>query len=456
MSEAGRANQRPISEAGRANRPAPSGPGAATPPVGRGRVTAWALWDCGATGVNAIVATFGFNVYLTSMVGKGLPGPTSPESWLGRAVFVAGLVVAVLAPVTGVLVDAAHRRRIVLIILTGVVVVLTASMALIRPDYHYLWAGLALLAATAACLDLATVPYNAMLRQLSTPTTSGRVSGFGLAAGFFGSVLVLLVVYLGFKAGSGDTLGFLGISNTDGKPDRYAVLVAAAWFAVFALPLLVSVKSPPSDGAPAVGITGAYRRLWTEVVEEWRRDRNVVYYLVASAIFRDGLTGISLFGPVLGVSVYGLAPGSVPLFGACAFTIAALGAVAGGLLDDRVGSKPVIVTSLAAMVAVGLALISLTGTTAFWVCGLLLCLFVGPTQSAARNLMLRISAEGKEGVAFGLFTTTGRAAHTLSPWLFFMFIDIFGSNRAGLGGLCTVLLVGLLAMLAVKVPARRS
>ena len=30
-------------------------------------------------------------------------------------------------------------------------------------------AGLVLLAATAACSDLARVPYNAMLRQLSTP-----------------------------------------------------------------------------------------------------------------------------------------------------------------------------------------------------------------------------------------------------------------------------------------------
>ena len=34
-----------------------------------------------------------------------------------------------------------------------------------------------------------------------------------------------------------------------------------------------------------------------------------------------------------------------------------------------------------------------------WVCGLLLCLFIGPTLSAARTLMLRMSAEGKESVA---------------------------------------------------------
>src|SRR6476661_49378 len=54
--------------------------------------------------------------------------------------------------------------------------VLTSAMSLIRDDYHYLWPGLALLACAAACTELATVPYNAMLRQLSTPQNSGRVS----------------------------------------------------------------------------------------------------------------------------------------------------------------------------------------------------------------------------------------------------------------------------------------
>jgi UMF1 family MFS transporter len=69
--------------------------------------------------------------------------------------------------------------------------------------------------------------------------------------------------------------------------------------------------------------------------------------------------------------------------------------------------------------------------------------------------MLRLSAEGKEGTAFGLYTTTGRAASFLAPWMFSTFIDLFGTNRAGMGGLCVVLGAGLAAMLAVCV-ARAS
>ena len=72
----------------------------------RSRVVAWALWDCGATGVNAVVVTFVFSVYLTEQVGAGLPGPTTPASWLGRVLAIAGLFVAVLAPATGIWVGA--------------------------------------------------------------------------------------------------------------------------------------------------------------------------------------------------------------------------------------------------------------------------------------------------------------------------------------------------------------
>jgi MFS transporter, UMF1 family len=425
--------------------------------VARSRVLAWALWDCGSTGVNAIVVTFVFSVYLTRTVGDDLPGGTTPASWLGRALALAGLVVALLAPVTGIWVNAPWRRRRALALLTGIVVLLTSAMSLIRDDYHYLWPGLALLACAAACSDLATVPYNAMLRQLSTPQTSGRISGFGWGMGYLGSVVLLLVVYLGFISGNGDTHGLLDLPTKDGQNVRAAMLLTAAWFTLFALPLLLTAHTPTPDREErrkAVGFFSAYRELWAEVVSEWRRDRNVVYYLLASAVFRDGLAGVFAFGAVLGVNAYGISEADVLLFGVSASVIAAIGAVLGGLLDDRVGSKPVIVGSLTALIAVGLTLLTLSGSLAFWICGLLLCLFVGPTQSSARTLMLRISADGKEGAAFGLYTTTGRAVSFMAPWLFSAFIDAFGTVRAGMGGLCVVLTAGLLAMLAVRAPGR--
>ena len=140
------------------------------------------------------------------------------------------------------------------------------------------------------------------------------------------------------------------------------------------------------------------------------------------------------------------------IFGVAASVVAAVGAVLGGLVDHRIGSKPVIVGSLAAIISMALTLVTLSGPRAFWVCGLLLCLFIGPSQSSSRALLLRMAPQGKEGVAFGLYTMTGRAVAFIAPWLFSVFVDTFGAVRAGLGGICLVLAVGLLAMLAVRVP----
>ncbi len=435
-----------------------SQPGSGSATVARSRVAAWALWDCGSTGLNAIVATFVFSVYLTNSVGAGLPGPTTPASWLGRAAAIAGLTVALLAPVVGVWVEAPHRRQVVLTVLTGVVVALTCSMFFIRDRPSYLWAGLVLLGATAACGDLASVPYNAMLRQLSTRETVGRISGLGWASGYLGSVMLLLLVYTGFISGSGSgpdaVRGLLQVPVHDGLYVRESMLVAAGWLAVLALPLLLVAHGLPDSEEvhrPTSMLSG-YRKLWTEISAEWRRDRNLVYFLGASALFRDGLAATFAFGAVLGVNVYGLSQGDVLVFGVAACVVAAVGAVLGGFVDHRIGPKPVIVGSLIAIVAAALTLMMLSGSRAFWVCGLLLCLFIGPSQSSARALLLRMAKDGREGVAFGLYTMTGRAVAFLAPWMFSVFVDGFGAVRAGLGGICLVLVAGLVAMLMVRVP----
>jgi MFS transporter, UMF1 family len=410
--------------------------------MSRLRVLAWALWDCGSTGTSAIVVTFVFSVYLTRTVGDDLPGVTSPASLLGWALFFSGVTVALLAPVIGVWVDAPRHRRQTLGALSAMVVLLTASMSLIRDDASYLLAGLLLLGFTAACNDLASVPYNAMLRQLTTPETSGRVSGFGWAAGYVGSMALLIIVYAGFI-------------NRDTPNVPAAMLVTAAWMAVFSLPVLIA-PPPPADLEPqprsVAGVFGAYRKLWSDLVGEWRRDRNVVYYLLASAVFRDGLAGVFTFGAVLGVNVYGVSEANVLLFGVAANVVAAAGAMLGGLVDDRVGSKAVILTSLASMIAIGLTMMALSGAVAFWTCGLLLSLFIGPTQASARTLLLRMTSHGKEGVAFGLYTMTGRAVAPVAPFMFSTFVAVFGADRAGIGGLMLVLAVGFIAMLAVRAP----
>ena len=427
----------------------PQGPAAGlAPATRRGPVLAWSLWDWGSASFNAVIVTFIFSVYLTDAVGDDVPGPFTASTWLAIAIAVASLVLAVLAPVIGQRSDAGGRRKRSLALLTLAVVVVTAALFLVRDDYHYLWLGLVLIAVGTVLFELAQVPYFAMIRQVSTPETVGRVSGLGWGFGYLGGIVLLLICFFGFVTGDG---GLLGIPTDDGMNIRLIALLSAAWFLVFALPVLFVVPELPASASPvpAAGFLQSYRILGRELRSMWQHDRQTLMFLGASALFRDGLAGVFTFGAVIAVSVYDIATDDVILFGVAANVIAAAGAILAGRFDDRVGPRAVIVVSLVAMIVAGTVLLFVSGPTMFWVFGLMLCVFVGPAQSASRTYLVRLTPVGKEGQHFGLYAMTGRAVSFLSPALFALAVVIGGGDRWGIIGIMVVLLAGLLALLAV-------
>jgi len=420
----------------------------------RGQVISWGLWDWGSAAYNAVILTFVFSVYLTDSVGADLPGSISANSYLAWSIGIAGLFIALLAPVTGQRADAGGHRKLSLGFWTGLVVVATAGLFFVKDEYSYLWLGLVLLSLGSIFFEFASVSYNAMLRQVSTPANIGRVSGFGWAMGYFGGIVLLLLVYVGFVTGDGDTRGALGISTADGLNIRMIALVAAVWFAIFAIPVLLKV--PETPGLPKekrLGFFASYKKLFADLKELYRTDRHTVYFLGASALFRDGLAAIFTFGAVLAVTVYDINEADVLIFGVAANVASALGAIVGGRLDDRVGPKAVIMGSLIGMLISGGILAFLSGPTSFWIFGLALTLFVGPAQSSSRTYLARLTPPGREGQMFGLYATTGRAVSFLAPSLVGFFTFAFDSDRAGIIGILLVLAAGTIALAGVRPPA---
>jgi UMF1 family MFS transporter len=414
----------------------------------RSAVIAWSLWDWGSAAFNAVIVTFVFSVYLTDGVGDDLPGPVSASSYLGWAIGAGSLVIALLAPVMGQRSDASGHRKRSLALLTISVVAVTALMFFVEEDYHFLWLGLVLIAVGSVLFELAQVPYFSMLRQVSTPETVGRVSGFGWAFGYLGGIVLLIIVYVGLISGDG---GLLGVSTDNGLNIRWVAVVAAVWFLAFSLPVLFFVPELPVGASPVpnVGLAESYRVLFAELRTMWRDDRSTVWFLIASALYRDGLAGVFTFGAVIAVSVYGFTDDSVIPFGIAANVAAAGGALVAGRLDDTLGPRRVIVVSLVSMLGAGMVLLVVDGMAGFWVFGLVLCLFVGPAQSASRTYLVRLTPPGKEGQHFGLYAMTGRAASFLAPTLFGLFAFVLGGDRWGILGIMLVILAGLIALLRV-------
>ncbi|WP_460773246.1 MFS transporter [Microbacterium sp. GXF7504] len=418
----------------------------------RGPVIAWGLWDWGSAAFNAVATTFVFTVYLTS---SSFGSETETSAALSWALAGAGVIVLLIAPITGQRSDASSHRKRWLAIHTGVVVACLALMTLVRPDPAFLWFGLALLAVGTVFFELASVNYNAMLTQISSPRSFGKVSGFGWGMGYIGGIVLLLIVYFGFI---NPEVGLFGVTGEDGMAVRVSMGVAALWFALSALPVLFAVpeNTPLYRESERRGLIGAYRELFATIRRLWQESRNTVYFLLASAIFRDGLTGVFTFGGVLAAGTFGFSAGEVIIFAIAANVVAGLATMLSGTLDDRFGPKPLIIVSLVGLVLSGgcVFLFHDAGQMMFWIFGLILCLFVGPAQSASRTFLARLIPAGHEGEVFGLYATTGRAAVFLAPTAFGLFVTIGGAQYWGILGIVAVLLIGLLLLIPVRAAKR--
>ena len=412
---------------------------------------AWALWDWGSSSWNAVIVSFVFGPYVVrGVVGDARPGGFTANTWLGISTAVAGLLIALVAPVTGQRSDAGGHRRRNLPVWSALVFLVMLAMFGVRDEPSYLWLALVLLAAGGIFNEFAGVSYNAMLPQVSTPATIGRVSGFGWSMGYFGGIFLLLICYFGFIE---PEVGWFGVDER--RRPRHPRGRRLLGRLVPGLRLGRLLRRPRGAARPGPA-PGRHRSTPTGCSSAtcaalWRRDRNAVRFLIASALYRDGLAAVFSFGAILAVSVYGMAQSTVLVFGVAANVVAALGALVLGRVEDVVGPKRIIMISLVGLIVSCVVLLFVRGTTLFWVFGLALCLWVGPAQASSRSFLARIAPKGREGEMFGLYTTTGRAASFLAPALFALFSALF-SDRVGIVGIALVLAAGALAMTRVTPP----
>ncbi|MET1021294.1 MAG: MFS transporter [Arthrobacter sp.] len=432
----------------------------------KGRILAWAAWDWGSAAFNAVMTTFVFTVYLTS---NAFGGEDQASAVLGGALAIAGAAIALLAPVTGQRSDTGGRRKLWLGVNTAAVALLTALCFFVFPRPEFLLLGVTLIALANVFFEFAGVNYNAMLTQISTPQNIGKVSGFGWGMGYLGGIVALLAVLQLFVQPSFE---WFGAATADGLNIRLVAVFSALWFFIFALPVMFAVPElPRSRQGASLGFLASYGLLVRRIKAIYRTSPHTIYFLLASAVFRDGLAAVFTFGGIIAAGTFGFELKEVIFFAIFGNVVAAAGAILGGFLDDRIGPKAVIIGSLTGLLIAGTAILVLgnethsffgmewAGSTTFWIFGLFLCLFVGPAQSSSRAYLARLAPHGESGELFGLYATTGRAVSFLAPALFTLCITVAAplvepgeAQRWGILGIMVVLLAGLLLLLPVKDP----
>jgi UMF1 family MFS transporter len=189
--------------------------------------------------------------------------------------------------------------------------------------------------------------------------------------------------------------------------------------------------------------------------------------MIAAAFYRDGLAAVFTFGAVIAAQAFDFTQSSVIMFGIVANVVSGLFTFLSGHLEDRIGPLKIIKFSLSGMIGASLAVFLLAGygQMAFWISGLILVIFVGPTQSSSRTYLLSLVPKGKEGEIFGLYATTGRTVSFLAPLGFSLFI-LWGSlltqrpesqtQHWGILGIVVILSLGLFLLLKLVKDPRAS
>ena len=413
----------------------------------------WALWDWAQQPYPTLMQTFIFPVYLAGAVASK---DQNPDVALGWATAIAGVLLALTAPVIGRRSDEAGRRKLWLMINTYGLVVISALSFYVEPRPEFFIFGLVLYGAGSIVQETAFINYYAMLSQVSTPKTIGRISGYAWGFGYAGGIILLLVSLVGFIL---PDVPWFGIPTDNSLAVRSVFLFAAIWIAIFSIPLMVRVPETERKSTyKRQGIITSYKETIREIGTLRKQAPQTFKFLISSAIYRDGLAGVFTFGAVLGTLAFGFNQTSIIFFGIAANIIAGIGAAIGGRLDDVIGSRAIIIASLIGLIISGTCVFVFAGNgaSAYWIFGLALCLFVGPAQASSRTFVSRFAPKGREGEVFGLYQFTGRAVSFLSGTMWSLsiaFAGIIGVTTGatvwGIWGIILILAVGLFLLLRV-------
>src|SRR5699024_5794119 len=186
---------------------------------------------------------------------------------------------------------------------------------------------------------------------------------------YIGGIVLLGIILVGFVF---PDVGWFGATANDGWNIRIAMIVSAAWFGLFAIPTFFAVPEiAPDPEAQTRSVIGAYADLFRQLHRLWKESRNVLLFLIASAVFRDGLAGVFAFAGVIAARSCGFESDTVIIFAIAANVVAGLATISLGFVEHRVGPKNIMVGSIVCMVLAGMLIFMLNplGAWVFWVFG---------------------------------------------------------------------------------------
>jgi UMF1 family MFS transporter len=386
------------------------------PPVARREILAWAMFDFANSSYTTVVVTFVFSAVFAQIIAAG----PAADLWWGRATMISNGIVFLLSPLVGAIADESGRKKAFLFASYLVCIAGTAALWVIEPGEVAL--AIALFVVSNIAFSFGENFAGAFLPEISTPSTVGRISGFGWGLGYFGGLASLACVYPLVAAGGIELANFSNL--------RLAWPVTALFFLVAGLPtfLVLRERAPRRSEPFSYYVRNGFGRV-AQTFRLARQFRELMRFLAVFLVYNTGVTAVIAFSGIYAVRTFGFTTGELFLLGVGLQIPAALGAFVFGLLQDRVGARRSLQVVLVIWMLVTAFAAAAPTKTGFWIAAMGAGLGIGSVQAASRALVGLFSPVDKSGEFFGLWGLAGKASYAVGPALFGLVSTLAGSQR---------------------------
>ena len=401
----------------------------------------WALYDWGNSAFATTVMAGFFPTFFRQFWSSGVDGSLTTYR-LGMANAIAGLVVALLAPLLGAMADRGGYRKRMLLAFSLLGIATTLALYFVGQGQWVLAASLFALGTLG--FNGGIVFYDALLLDVAPARDLDRVSALGYAMGYLGGgLLFALNVLMVVKP------GLFGLSGP-AEAVRWSFVTVAVWWTVFLLPLMFYVResSPTGTGSGESAWTAGWREL-AATARQLRAHRVLLQFLIAYWLYIDGVNTI------IKMAVdYGMALGleSSDLLGALLLTqfVAFPSALVFGRLGERFGARRSLLLGLAVYAGVTIWAYFLSSALEFYAMAVVVGLVQGGVQSLSRSLFGRLVPAGKSAEFFGFYNMVGKFGTVLGPALMGLMALLSGSTQASILSLLLLFVVGAVLLYRVR------
>jgi UMF1 family MFS transporter len=407
-------------------------------------VWAWVLYDFANTIFSVSILTVFFPLWVDQEIGNG--------AWLvNLATAVSALLVFFTAPVLGAMADLRQRRVPYLVALTVISVLFTVGL----DSAGGVVVGVALFVAADLTYQSAIIFYNTLLPVVAAGRGAGRVSGYGTAAGYVGTILALifLTFFVSNAEATRSLLGpFGGWMEAGGEQNSNAFLPTAVLYLLFSLPVFFLVPDPAVRPPRPVALGAAYRDV-VGTLRNLRGYAGVGTFILATILYMDAANTAVSNMALYGRKVFGMDSTEIRNLLLFSTVFAVVGSAATGFATDRVGPKKTLLAVLALwLVSIGLAASALEPWMLF-LAGPLVGIALGGTWTVSRVMLVALAPPEKLGEFFGLFSLAGRFSAILGPALTAILLLSFGRGawayRLSIGSLALIMALGIFFLLRV-------